>query len=242
MTSYLSATRHPWVCLLFVLPLLVVYEGGVLWLGGSDPTALRNGADVWLRWGLERYGLNQLWVAPVIVVGILAVRSWAGWASRPSEPLATCFGMLIESVAFAALLWAAARNFEPLMREWGVPTASVASVTVKTPAAAQVVTYIGAGIYEEVLFRLGLFSVGVFLLRAVLFPKPLAVLLSGVGAALVFAGAHHIGPNGEEMVPAKFLFRVAAGLAFTVLYVARGFGVAVGSHAAYDVLVGTAVG
>lgn len=242
MTSYLRATRHPWVCLIFVLPLLIAYEGGVLWLGGSDPTALRNGADIWLRWGLERYGLGQMWIAPVLVAAILAARSWIAWKDRPTEPLATCFGMVIESVLFGVLLWAAARNFNPLLREWGVPTANVANVTVRTPAAAQLVTYLGAGIYEEVLFRLGLFSVACFLLRAVLFPKPLAILLAGVGAALVFAAAHHVGPSGEEMVPAKFLFRAAAGLFFTALYVARGFGVAVGAHAAYDVLVGVAVG
>ena len=66
----------------------------------------------------------------------------------------------------------------------------------------------------------------------------MAVLLAAVGAALTFAAAHHVGPNGEEMVPAKFLFRALAGLYFTALYVVRGFGVAVGRHAGYDVLVG----
>ena len=36
-------------------------------------------------------------------------------------------------------------------------------------------------------------------------------------------------------------FRAAAGLYFTCLYVGRGFGVAVGAHAGYDVLVGVTV-
>jgi len=31
--DYISATRHPWPCFLFLLPFLVIYEGGVLWLG-----------------------------------------------------------------------------------------------------------------------------------------------------------------------------------------------------------------
>jgi hypothetical protein len=239
MTRYLAATRHPWACLLFVLPLLLGYEFGVLYLGGSDPSALRNGADAWLRWGLERYGLGQAWVAPAVVVAVLLVRSWANWPTRPQEPLATGFGMALESVLFAVGLWAVARNFEPLLDRVGLPAASVA---FRTPAAGQVVTYVGAGIYEEVLFRLGLFSVACFLLRAVAVPTLPAVLLAGVGAALTFAAAHHLGPNGEEVVPAKFLFRSLAGLYFTALYVVRGFGVAVGAHAGYDVLVGVAVG
>lgn len=239
MTTYFSSTRHPWACLVFLLPLLLLYEGGVLAFGGSDPSALRNGADVWLRWGLERYGLGQMWVAPLLVVAVLLIRSAANWSSRPGEMVPTFFGMALESVVFAVGLWAVARNFEPLMREAGLPTASV---QFQTPAAGQVVTYVGAGIYEEVLFRLGLFSVVCFLLRAVMLPRAVAIALAAFGAAVTFAAAHHLGPSGEEVVTAKFLFRVAAGLFFTALYVARGFGVAVGAHAGYDVLVGAAVG
>jgi hypothetical protein len=147
--------------------------------------------------------------------------------------------MVLESLLLAVGLWAVARNFEPLMRQLGLP---VASVSFRSPAAGQVITYIGAGVYEEVLFRLGLFSVSCFLLRMVSVPRLPAVLLAGVGAALTFAAAHHVGPAGEEMVPARFLFRTMAGLYFTALYVVRGFGVAVGAHAGYDVLVGVAVG
>lgn len=239
MTTYLSATRHPWACLVFLLPLLIVYEGGVLWFGGPDANSMRNGADAWLRWGLERYGLGQMWAAPLLVVAVMVMRCWAGWGDRPREPLAVAFGMVIESVLFAVGLWAIARNFEPLLRQWGIPTANV---SFQTPAAEQLVTYIGAGIYEEVLFRLGLFSVLYFLLRLVLLPSLVAVLLAGVAGSLLFAGAHHIGPQGEPVVPILFLFRTFAGLYFTALYVTRGFGVAVGAHAAYDILVGVSVG
>ena len=239
MTKYLAATRHPWACLVFVLPLLIVYEGGVLYFGGSDPAALRNGADAWLRWGLERYGLGQLWVAPVLVVAVLLVRSWAAWSDRPDLMLPTLFGMVLECVVFAVGLWAVARNFEPLMKAAGLP---VASVSFQSPAAGQAITYLGAGIYEEVLFRLGLYSVVYFLLRMVLVPRLPAILLAAGLGALTFAAAHHVGPNGEEVATIKFLFRTAAGLYFTALYVIRGFGVAVGAHAGYDVLVGVAVG
>jgi hypothetical protein len=35
-----------------------------------------------------------------------------------------------------------------------------------------------------------------------------------------------------------FVFRFLAGVFFSVLFVYRGFGIAAGSHAAYDVLLG----
>src|SRR5688572_6942098 len=94
-TGYLAATRHPWACLAFLLPLLIAYEGGVLWLGGPNPDSLRNGADAWVRWGLARYGFGQMWAAPLIVVVVFLVRSAANWSSRPRQLLGTLFGMAV---------------------------------------------------------------------------------------------------------------------------------------------------
>ncbi len=83
----------------------------------------------------------------------------------------------------------------------------------------------------------GLYTV----LRVVRLPKVVAVSLAAVVAALAFAAAHHVGPYGEPMRADFFVFRTIAGLYFTFLFVARGFGIAVGAHAGYDVLVGVAV-
>ena len=74
--GYLAATRHPWPCLLFLLPLLAAYEAGVYWLGGTQPEALRNGADTWLHWGLEAFGLSQLYWPPVLIALVFLVWSW----------------------------------------------------------------------------------------------------------------------------------------------------------------------
>ena len=237
MLNYLSATRHPWASLVFLLPWVIVYEGGVLVMADGQPASLRGGADEWLRLGLAQYGLGQVWVAPLILVGVLLARSALDWKKRPREPLAVAAGMMLESVIFAAALWAIARNFVPLLHEYGVPTASLQF----NASAGEVVRYIGAGIYEEVLFRLGLFSGIYLLLRAVLLPSIAALFLAALFAALAFAAAHHLGPHGEPMVTVRFLFRVTAGLFFTALYVLRGFGVAVGAHAVYDILAGVSV-
>lgn len=240
MNSYFSSTRSPWANLVFLAPLLALYECGVVLFGNGDPSALRNGADVWLRWGLARYGVAHPWAAPALVVVVLVVRTVLARKDRPADLVTACFGMAVESVLFAVGLWAVARNFDPLLKTWGVLPA--ASVGGRVPAAGQLVTYVGAGIYEEVLFRLGLFALLWYLLRLVAVPSPAALVTAAVAAAVVFAAAHHIGPTGEEVAPARFLFRVTAGLYFTVLYVSRGFGIAVGTHAGYDVLVGVSVG
>lgn len=235
MLTYLNATRHPWSSFLFLLPLLAAYEGGVLWLGGDRAAQLRNGADAWVRWQLELFGMGYIFAAPMIVLAVLIGWSWWRWGERPRDPIATWFGMAFESGGFAVLLWQVSRNFGPLMERFGV------TLQIAPEAATHALTYIGAGVYEEVLFRLGAFLGLTLIFRAVLLPKAVAIVLAAVAAALLFAAAHHVGPYGEAMNPYVFLFRTLAGLYFTALFVCRGFGVAVGAHAGYDVLVGVAV-
>jgi hypothetical protein len=238
MRTYLAATRHPWACFLFLLPLLLAYEGGLLWLGGDQADRLRNGADAWLRWLLEIFGARHALSAPVVVLAVMLVWSWWRWDDRPEDPVGTLFGMCFESVLFAVLLWQFSRNFGPIIDGLGIKL----QITVRTAPAAQILTFIGAGIYEEVLFRLGLFGGLVLVLRAARIPWPVALVIAAGAAAAGFAAAHHVGPYGEPMRADYFVFRTAAGLYFTALFVGRGFGVAVGAHAGYDVLVGVVVG
>src|SRR5262249_22101477 len=109
-------------------------------------------------------------------------------------------------------------------------------------ALGQVVTFVGAGIYEELLFRLLRYSRVTYLLRLTMIGPLGSSVLAAVASALIFSFAHHIGPHGENFQGYVFLFRTLAGLYFAVLYQLRGFGIAVGAHTCYDVLVGVALG
>jgi membrane protease YdiL (CAAX protease family) len=235
--SYWQATRHPGPCLLFLAPLLIAYEIGVLALGGEPGSTVRNGADAWLRDGFAAIGVNHPLAAPGLVVLLLITWFWYQRDSIPEDAPGLCLGMALESVAGALVLWGLSRLYSPLLDSLGVSLA-VNPPPLNTAAVGQVVTYVGAGIYEEVVFRLVLFT----LLRSVLttaqVSNKLAVLLAALTAAVLFAVAHHIGPHGEPVDGFNFLFRVLAGLYFTALYQFRGFGIAVGAHACYDVLVG----
>jgi membrane protease YdiL (CAAX protease family) len=234
---YLIATRHAWPCLLFLLPLLIAYEAGVLWVGGTQPEALRNGADTWLRWGLDAFGLHQLYWAPVLVVAILVATTCLTWRDRPADVAGVCLGMAVESVLFALLLWGLSCGLQPLLEALREPLNMAAS----DDGGAQVVTFVGAGIYEEVLFRLLLYTGLAGMLRLLGAPGLPAMIVAALLSATLFAAAHHIGPYGEPFEDGVFLFRALAGLYFASLYQLRGFGIAVGAHACYDVLVGVAL-
>lgn len=235
--NYFKATLHPLSCLLFLLPLLAAYEIGVLCVGGAQPEALRNGADTWLRWVLESFGLHQLYWAPALLVGVFVVWSCARWDDRPTDPIGAWLGMAIESIVFALALWGISRGLGPALDSLGIDLN-----LANDEGASLIVTYVGAGIYEEVLFRLLLFSGVLLLLRVAQLPAMVAVLLAAGVSAAAFSAAHHVGPYGEAFDDYVFLFRTLAGLFFAFLYRLRGFGIAVGAHACYDVLVGVAVG
>ena len=61
---------------------------------------------------------------------------------------------------------------------------------------------------------------------------------SAIATSLIFAAAHHVGPLGEPFQWYAFGFRCVAGVFFATLFIFRGFGIAAGTHAAYDILVG----
>jgi membrane protease YdiL (CAAX protease family) len=237
--GYIAATRHPWPCLLFLLPLLIAYECGVFWVGGTQAETLRNGADTWLRWGLEAFGLRQLYAAPVLVVAVFLIQSVVRRHDPPRDMAGVCLGMAIESVVFAVALWGLSRSVGSFMNQIEATEAAPAQ---SVEGVAHVVTFVGAGIYEEVLFRLVLFSGVALALRAIRVPRVLAVPVAALVSAIIFSAAHHVGPYGEPFDDYVFAFRTLAGLYFAMLYQFRGFGIAVGAHACYDVLVGTGVG
>jgi hypothetical protein len=239
--GYSKATRHPWPSLLFVLPLLAAYEAGVIYLGGANPETIRNGADHWLRCALGVIGVRFFWVPPAVLAVVFVVWTASRWKDRPGDLIGVLSGMVLESVAYALGLWALSRLLAPLLQQAGidlnVTIEEPVSFSTSEPAVRQVITYLGAGIYEEAVFRLTLFTVMVWLLRFADVSRFLAVALAGVGSAILFSVAHHVGPYGQQYSNYLFLFRLAAGVYFALLFETRGFGIAVGSHACYNVMV-----
>jgi hypothetical protein len=260
--GYRAATRHPLPCLLFVFPLVVAYEVGVQLLGGDQPGLLRNGADAWLRAGHPALGGSLFWIPPSVLILFFLIWSWRRRADRPKGLVDVLSGMILESVAFALLLWGLGRALPSFLQSLpdspSTPTTAAPgrTATLRSPAMqipnkpregpgatqagsplARVVTYLGAGIYEETIFRLFLFSVLLGLLRWLDLGGFLSVTLAALGSAALFSAAHHLGSQGQPYSNALFLFRLTAGLYFAWLYHTRGFGIAVGTHACYNVMV-----
>ena len=242
-TDYWQQTRRPWPSLVFLLPMLVIYELGVLWLGGRDSAAVRSGADAWLRSWLRTVGLDAAWWPPLLIV--LGLLGWQ-WAARHPwrVSLDTLAGMFAESVLFAFLLVLLGQLQSRLFvaafaLESSWPSGLTAALNnSQIEALARGLSFVGAGIYEEVIFRLTLLPLAAALLRQTVVPRPWVPALAALLTSVLFAAAHHAGAAGEPFELFRFCFRMLAGTVFAALFVLRGFGITVGSHAMYDLLVG----
>lgn len=239
--SYWEATRLPVPSLLFVAPMVAVYEVAVILLGGGDgdAAALRSGADAWLRRGLAAAGLSSPWFLPLLLVVILMgwqIARSREWRFSPS----ILAGMIAESLIWAIALVGVGRLVDlgfSYLERGGTP---ILALEARAPASnlSVLIGYVGAGVYEETLFRLMLVPTFYAILRVLQMPQVLASSWAVTASALLFALAHHAGIPSEAFTWYAFIFRWLAGVFFAWVFVLRGFGIAVGTHTAYDILVG----
>ncbi|MHC4266717.1 MAG: CPBP family intramembrane glutamic endopeptidase, partial [Planctomycetota bacterium] len=106
---------------------------------------------------------------------------------------------------------------------------------------ANIVTGIGAGIYEELVFRL-LLICGLMIAFQDLagLSHKHSIILSVVISSALFSAHHHIdiltGQTSSVFSAAAFVFRTLAGIYFAILFAIRGFGVTSGTHAFYNII------
>ncbi len=225
MHTYWQASRAPRYSLLFALPLLIIYQVlAALAPPGPGGMGVRNGADVILE-------SVFVWLAGAWLIA----RDLR--ANRNLSP-AVVAGMLLESV-FLALVF-------------GVVVGSLTAAVLGTPPPPMVVGFhtqqlsrwtmlmlsLGAGIYEELLFRVVLVGLLAWGANKLLGWRPLvAGIAATVLGALIFSAFHYIGPFGDRFEVYSFVFRTIAGLFFSGLYLLRGFGITAWTHALYDVFL-----
>jgi membrane protease YdiL (CAAX protease family) len=108
------------------------------------------------------------------------------------------------------------------------------------PGTRDFILYCGAGVYEELVFRV--FLLGLLMLvftKLFHMEHAYAAVWAVVLGAVIFSAFHHVGGDGfRSFALGVFLQRVFAGLYFAAIYFNRSFGVAAASHSMYDILVG----
>lgn len=240
MRPYWQQTRAPRYSLLFALPLFLLYQALVL---TQPPSASglewRNGADVILQQLFVTVaGARGPLIFLILLTGVGLVLVVRDLRSHPGPLTPWFFGaMLVEATALAA---ATGLIVGSLASRLVHPAAMVPlqGTIEHLPAATKLMLALGAGLYEELLFRVvlvGLLAAGA---RAALgWTANAAAGFAVITGALIFSAFHYIGPQGDALRLYSFVFRTLAGLFFSALYVTRGFGITAWTHALYDIFV-----
>jgi hypothetical protein len=238
LRTYWRQSRAHRYSLLFALPLLVAYETLAAVLGHGESQAIRNGADVLLKSVfISILGEHGPLVFGAILIAAsvwLVVRDMRPHGSRLSPRVFA--GMTVESIALALMFGIVVSTITSRVL---APFAAI----VQTPMQelgwwTQLMVSLGAGLYEELLFRVllvgAIAAAGTNLLGWR--PATAGMVAVGVGA-IVFSAFHYVGPFGDPLDAGSFTFRLIAGIFFSALFVTRGFGITAWTHALYDVFL-----
>ena len=227
--NYWKETHTPLYSFIFTLPLFLVYEIGVFAIAASDLPLLRNGADVLMRQILELFGIFGVYgFSGTFLIGFIVAfirqKKYLQSSSIKGEYLLTMF---FESIGWAIFLTIIMIWYPALLMN-----------SKDSRLLQQVVLSIGAGIYEEFVFRVILITgfaavLGFIFQWGEIAQKSGAVIL----AAILFSGFHFVGVYGDTPSIDLFLVRMIAGIILGGIYVMRGFGVAAYTHTIYDFFV-----
>jgi hypothetical protein len=233
--TYWEESRSHRYSLVFALPLLLTYEllealAPVRLQGG----VVRNGADVLLT-GLFTaiFGLRGPMVFMALVIGGAVVLIWRDRRAGPVRP--GYFGlMLVESTALA-LVFGMVVGVATMQLLGPLRSLAAGADPMSGSALTRLTLSLGAGLYEELLFRVVLVALIANGLRLLGFARITSGVVAVVAGALIFSAFHYLGPLGDPLRLDSFVFRALAGVAFSALYLTRGFGITAWTHALYDV-------
>jgi hypothetical protein len=238
MRAYWRDSRAPRYSLLFALPLFLLYQILEILAPPDAGGGLRNGADVILQTLFTRVAGSHgplLFLVCLVAAGLWLVVRDLRAHDRDLRP--AVFVLMLAEASLLALLFGGVVSLITsgiLQATAIVPPAQLARLGPGT----RVMLSLGAGLYEELLFRVLLVGTLAWAGRRLLGFRPLvAGLWAALLGALVFAGFHYIGPYGDRFAVYSFVFRTIAGLAFSALFLVRGFGITAWTHALYDVFL-----
>jgi CAAX prenyl protease-like protein len=199
--------------------------------------SVRNGADVILQELATRIAGPR---GPLILLAVITgVGLWLVFRDLRAhrDIRIIVFGlMLAETVVLAVVFGVAVTAVTSgLVR----PTALIVQAAVANLGTGdRLMLSLGAGLYEELLFRVLVVGTLAWVGRRLLGWRPLvAGLAAAMIGAVVFSMFHYVGQFGDEFQVYSFVFRTIAGLAFSALFLSRGFGITAWTHALYDVFL-----
>mgnify|MGYP001159737645 FL=1 len=224
-SEYFLKSKSLFYSLLVTLPLFILYEIGIFYMFQSDVAYVKNGADVLIEEFIKMIGLNGYYAASSIFILVLFIVLIGQRKSFKTFDISVKYItiMIFESLIYAAVLMMVLQNIYLIQ---GLTTSILNNFILS----------IGAGLYEELIFRFFLLFILAKSFSFVFKTKELtSLILSIIVSSVLFSAFHYIG--AESFTPLSFSLRFIAGIYLSIIYINRGFGIVALTHAFYDLFV-----
>jgi hypothetical protein len=211
--------------LITIGPLLLLYEILVLLQSRGNQVIIRNYGDYWLKQIVENFGIHGPFMFGAVLFGVFVITFFLREKNVAPLRLFYFIIMFLESLLYATLMVLVMAHFSLFFANPGSYTPVI-----------QFTLAVGAGVYEELLFRALLFFISAITLIKVLKWRPaFAFAITAVLSSLAFSWFHYW--DNEKFTMVTFIYRFLAGLFFCFLYKVRGLGVTSLTHTFYDMLI-----
>ncbi|MDR9415652.1 MAG: CPBP family intramembrane glutamic endopeptidase [Gracilimonas sp.] len=229
---YFENTHNLLYSFLVSLPLFLLYEILILISQPEGDAIVRISVDVWIKTLFTSLGVNAISFS-LLLVAVAGLFIIYKERARLKTLRFAYFPIMIVEATFYAIVVAL---ISQSLVSWVVNFA--ASSPIESLSVLQKLALsLGAGLYEELFFRVFLVTVFILIFTKVFGKKWAAISASVVLSALLFSAVHYIGSMGDAFTIYSFLYRFLFGLILNGIYVWRGFGVAAWTHAIYDIMV-----
>lgn len=240
--GYAKLSMRPLHILVFLLPLIIAYEvGSVRFLSHQAHGTIETiKAHSILLAFFQDFGIAGRFLPALTLLTVLLVwhvLNGDSWRIRP----AFLGGMLMESVAWTIPLMVLVALIDLLGNGLGAPPAATLQATSSLAAMsdqAKITISLGAGLYEELLFRMiGIAALHLVFVDLARLGERWGIALAILVSAAAFAVYHDVVLPGGQLDTLRAASLMFAGAYFGLIYTMRGFGIVVAVHALYDILV-----
>ncbi|MEX0720508.1 MAG: CPBP family intramembrane glutamic endopeptidase [Balneolaceae bacterium] len=232
VNQYFQNTNNLLYSFLVSLPLFLLYEALILISQPESEYIVRISVDVWIKTLFTYFGVNAVSFS-LLLVAIAGLFILYKERARLRTIRFSYFPvLLLEATLYAIIVAIISQSL----------VSFVINLTASDPINGLTITQkialsLGAGLYEELFFRVILVSLFILLFTKFFGKKWAGITASVVLAALLFSAVHYVGSMGDAFTMGSFLYRFLFGLILNGIYVWRGFGVAAWTHAIYDIMV-----
>lgn len=224
MIDYFKISKSPFFSLIITIPLFIIYELGIFYAQKNEISTLKNGADVIIEDILSFFGFSIFYTLSFFLLFFALFFSWKHKKNFKSLKLRFSYFILflIESVLYSLLLVVIIKSI-PLLIEF------------KSMSYFDLTLLIGAGIYEELFFRVILITFFTKILQFIFTNSSKFFWIPIILSSIIFSLFHFIGI--DTFSQDAFTLRFIGGIYLALVYHFRGFAMASVTHSLYDIIV-----